>query len=208
VSYFFRQTVNIGSAWADFSGWVSQPLTGWIPIQLPFHDVSPADWFYHYVWFVYDMDWMRGTSTTTFEPYAPLTRAMVATIIYRMEGEPYVPFRPIFSDVPADRWYSEAVTWAYETGIVQGMGDNRFAPHDLLTREQLSAMMHRFARYRGLDLSVPSHITAPSGTSQWAQHYVRWAVYHNFIPTTNPSAVATRAETAIFVHQFGLRLGN
>jgi len=190
------------------SGTPTPPQTPPPGSSLPFTDIQPTARYYNAIRHVFEQDIMRGTSETAFSPNETLTRAMVATILHRMADEPHTTFRPLFNDVVAGRWYSLAVTWANDTEIVQGVGSGRFAPNDLLTREQLSAMMHRFARYRGLDLSVPSHITAPSGTSQWAQHYVRWAVYHNFIPTTNPSAAATRAETAIFVHQFDLRLGN
>jgi len=132
---------------------------------------------------------------------------MVATILHRMAGEPQTAFRPVFSDVPARQWYSVPVTWANDTGIVQGVGGGRFAPNDQLTREQLAAMMHRYARHMGYDLSVPANVTAPAGTSTWAIEYVRWAVHNNFIPTGNPGTTATRAETANFVFQFDLRYG-
>jgi len=173
----------------------------------PFADVRFSDWFHDAVVHVYGRDIMRGTSATAFSPNDTLTRAMVATILYRMAGEPPTSFRQAFSDVPAGQWYSVPVTWANDAGIVQGVGGGRFSPNDRLTREQLSAMMHRYAVSRGYDVSVPANVTAPAGTSGWAMEYVRWAVHNNFILTGSPGTHATRAETANFVFRFDVRYG-
>ena len=178
-----------------------------VPGSTPFTDVRPSDWFYDAVRYVFEQDIMRGTSATAFSPSGTLTRAMVATTIHRMAGEPHTPFRPLFSDVVSGQWYSASVTWANDTEIVQGVGGGRFAPRNELTREHLAAMMHRFARYMGYDLSVPAHVTAPAGTSAWAMEYVRWATHNNFIPASAPSASASRAETANFIYRFDLRYG-
>jgi len=168
----------------------------------PFTDVQPDAWYNDAVQFVWENGIMVGTSETQFSPNATLTRAMVATILYRMAGEPQTTFRPIFSDVTAGLWYSVPVTWANDTGIVQGIGGGRFAPNDQLTREQLSAMMHRYAVSQGYDVSVPADVTAPVGTSNWAREYVRWAVHNSFISANTPNAAASRAETAHFVYRF------
>jgi len=178
-----------------------------VPGSTPFTDVRPSDWFYDAVRYVFTQDIMRGTSETAFSPNDTLTRAMVATILYRMAGEPHTSFRPLFNDVPAGQWFSLSITWANDTEVVQGIGGGNFAPHNPLTREQLAAMMHRYARHMNYDLSVPAHVTAPAGTSAWAMEYVRWAVHNNFIPTTAPSASASRAETANFIYRFDLRYG-
>ena len=173
----------------------------------PFADVRFSDWFHDAVVHVYGRDIMRGTSATAFSPNDTLTRAMVATILYRMAGEPPASFRQAFSDVSAGQWYSVPVTWANDAGIVQGVGGGRFSPNDRLTREQLSAMMHRYAVSRGYDVSVPANVTAPAETSGWAMEYVRWAVHNNFILTGSPGTHATRAETANFVFRFDVRYG-
>jgi len=123
---------------------------------LPFTDVSVDDWYYTAVRYVFENDIMRGTSETAFSPNGTLTRAMVATILYRLEQEPSVVFQQIFDDVAPGRWYSYAVTWAYDTGIVQGVGGGRFAPNDALTREQLAVMMHRLAQDRNYDVRLSS----------------------------------------------------
>ena len=173
--------------------------------ELPFTDVQPGDEFYNAVRYVFERDLMRGMSDTAFSPNSTLTRAMVATILYRMAGEPQTFFRPIFTDVVGGQWYSDAITWANDMGIVRGVGDSSFAPHVQLTVEQLAAMMHRFAQHMEYDLSTLTQVTAPAGTSEWAMDYVRWAVHNNFIPAGNPSVFATRAETANFMYRFDLR---
>jgi len=203
ASYWWDHFVHIGSATATFTGWSHNSLIG----ALPFHDVSPDDWFYNHVWYMFAMGFMVGTSETTFDPHGALDRAMIATILHRtVWPTPDVPFRPIFSDISPGHWYSEAVTWAYDTGIVQGMGDNRFAPHDSLTREQLATMMHRLAPIFWQSLYVPEHIDNVAGASPWAQEAMRWAVYRGFIDSgENPRAAATRAEAAFFVSLVAFR---
>ena len=177
------------------------------PSSVPFADVRPSDWFYDAVRHVFEREIMRGTSGTVFAPSIGLDRAMVATILYRLAGEPPAIFRPIFIDVAAERWYSVPVTWAYESGAVRGVGGGRFAPDDSISREQLAAMMHRFARSEGYDVHVPIHVNTPEGTSFWAWNYMRWAVYNGFIHASNPNMSATRAETANFVFRFDARYG-
>jgi len=170
--------------------------------SLPFADVSVDAWFYLAVRYVFENDIMRGTSDTAFSPNATLTRAMVATILYRLESEPSVAFRQIFNDVASGRWYSDAVTWAYDAGVVQGLGGGRFAPNDSLTREQLAVMMHRLAQDRNDDVSVPANANVPAGVSTWASEAMRWAVYNHFIFAENPRNNASRADTANFVYRF------
>ncbi|MCL2843817.1 MAG: S-layer homology domain-containing protein, partial [Oscillospiraceae bacterium] len=180
--------------------------------QNPFTDVQPGDWFYNAVQYVFDNEIMVGTSPTTFVPHAELSRAMVVTILHRMEGEPSVTFRPIFNDVAPDRWYSAAVTWAYDAGIVEGIGGGRFAPNNPITREQLATMMYRLAEDRGYDLNVPGNFsmtgiaTDANLVSSWAYEAMCWASFNGFIFTINgalhPQTSASRAETAVFVYRF------
>jgi len=177
--------------------------------SLPFTDVRPTDWFYDAVRHVFQNNLMVGTSSTTFDPHMGLSRAMVATILARLEtgGDAPVSTDQIFSDVPMGQWYFNAVNWASARGIVNGMGDGTFRPHYQITREQLATMLHRFAVGRGYDVTVPGHITAPEGGNIWGQEPMRWAIYNNFISGTDPQTSATRAETANFLHQFALRYG-
>jgi hypothetical protein len=178
------------------------------PGDLPFQDVSPNDWFYAAVRHVFQYDIMRGFNETTFGPDLGLTRAMVVTIIHRLEGEPQVPFRPVFTDISAGQWYSTAIVWAHDAGVVRGVGDGRFATGSEITREQLAAMMFRFAQRQGHIIYFPNPNTnAPPGTSYWAVEYMRWAHFRGFIEGTNPSHGTSRAETAVFIHRFHQRYG-
>lgn len=163
--------------------------------SLPFTDVRASAWYYPAVSYVFERGLMLGTSSTTFSPQTGLDRAMLATILWRFQGEPEVNFRPIFQDVSAGNWYSEAITWAYENDIIRGVGGNHFAPNNVLSRQELAAMMYRLALRRGYDVTVSAHITDTAAAS-WAIQYVRWAVYHGLIPAESFGQTATRAETA------------
>jgi len=176
--------------------------------SLPFHDVSSTDWFYAATRYVYETGLMVGMSPTDFSPQTGLSRAMVATVLHRLADEPPASFRPVFSDVPAGRWYSNVVTWAFDAGVVQGMGDGTFASHSQLTREQLAVMMHRFAADQGHDLRVPAGVNVPAGTNVWAAEAMRWAVHHNFIGPESPGGTATRATTAVFLHNYTVWSGD
>lgn len=184
------------------------------PVEgLPFFDIQAGHWSIPAIRYVYGRDIMRGTSETAFAPNATLNRAMVATILHRLEDEYPIAFQQNFTDVASGRWYSYAVTWAYDADIVQGIGGGLFAPNASITREQLAAMMHRFADMRDYDLSVPAGVTVPAGTSAWAEEPMRWAVHNGFITSTttggnlSPRTAASRAETAHFIHQFSVRFG-
>ena len=189
------------------------------PVEgLPFLDIQAGHWSVPAIRYVYEQGIMNGTGATTFDPDVSLSRAMVATILHRFDGEMYTSFRPVFYDVAAGRWYANSTIWAYDANIVQGVGGGNFAPQSSLTREQLAAMMFRFAEDRGYDVTVPGAVNSPFAdmdqVSAWALDYVRWAIHNNFMTATtaggnrlNPRSPASRAETAHFVHQFSLQLG-
>ena len=132
------------------------------------------------------------------------------TVLYRMEGEPDVEFEPTFNDVPAGRWYSEAVIWANQNGIVTGIGGSRFAPSGNITREQLATMLYRYAGYKGYDRDVPDTASLDEFsdyalTSSWAEDAMRWAVYHELVRGDRgalmPDGTATRAQYATILQR-------
>jgi len=178
----------------------------------PFTDVPSIAWFHDAVGFVYNRDLMTGTSPTTFAPNTNLTRAMAATIFYRIAGEPDVTYRPVFDDVAGNRWYSNAITWAFDAGIVTGTSSSTFAPSDNITREQFTAMMHRYAQYTGQDVSIPpgfglGQFTDRDNVSSWAEEAMFWSVYTGLIsghtPTTlAPEGIITRAQCAIILMRY------
>lgn len=189
-------------------------LIGLLPISvsassqhLPFTDIDPGQPFYLAVRHVFERDLMQGTSQTTFGPNENLSRAMMTTILHRLAGSPSATVRPVFSDVDTGTWYAEAVTWAYDADLVSGVGRGRFAPGAALTREQLAAMVHRFAVYAGYDVSLPAEVPVHAGTSSWARTYISWANYHDFLLAGNPAVPATRVDTALFLHAFETAFG-
>lgn len=117
---------------------------------LPFTDVTVENWFYGAVQYVHGRGLMNGTSDTIFSPDGTMNRAMLVTILYRLEGEPAVTAANAFRDVPADTWYTDAVIWADAHGIVEGVGSQQFAPVDNITREQMAVMLYRVRPVQGI----------------------------------------------------------
>ena len=111
------------------------------PVTLPYTDVNESDWFFDTVADVYQKKLMTGKNATTFAPGETLARAQFAMILYRMEGEPEVPFEARFSDVEEGEWYTEAILWAADAGVVTGYSNGNFGPGDEINREQMAAMM-------------------------------------------------------------------
>ena len=183
------------------------------PRRHPFTDVPRNAWFHDAVASVYEYGLMNGTTSTTFSPHTPLNRAMLATILWRMAGEPEVEFQPVFSDVSsnAPTWYRDAILWAYENGIVRGY-DGRFDPYGDVTREQAAAMFHRYAQFAGIGTGVPDAFDLADfrdrdEISAWAEAYMVWAVYHELIQGVGgerlaPGDPATRAEGAAILMRF------
>lgn len=120
----------------------------------PFVDVSKDDWFYDDVKYVNKNGLMNGTSSTTFEPNSSLTRDMFVTILWRAEGKPQANYAMTFNDVPANTYYTEAVRWAASEKIVKGYSETEFRPSDKITREQIAAIIHRYAGYKGYNASI------------------------------------------------------
>jgi len=196
---------------AGFSGTVTIPLA-----DTPFSDVNRGQWFNSAVAFVYNEGVMVGTGPVTFGPTDTLTRAQVARMLWNMDGQPAVTFRPIFTDVPAtDTWYRDAVVWAGENGIVLGY-QGRFNPHESITREQFAIMMFRYARFTGQDITMPinfslNQFTDHGAVSSWALSYMRWAVYAGLITGNDgritPQGTAVRAEAAAILMRYMQRFG-
>ncbi|WNX86297.1 leucine-rich repeat protein [Agathobaculum sp. NTUH-O15-33] len=175
---------------------------------LPFTDVRESDWFHNAVLYVYINGLMNGTSQTTFEPYGGSSRAMLATILYRMEGTPSIlgEGRAFFTDILAGRWYTDAVTWCAANGLAKGYGNGRFGPDDPLTREQLVTLLYRYAAWKGWDTSAGSKTDLHSypdaaQVSGWAVPAFQWACGAGIVEGMTdgrlaPKAGANRAELA------------
>ena len=177
---------------------------------LPFTDVKADDWFYEAVKYAYDNKLMDGTSSTTFAPLMTTNRAMIVTILWRLEGSPVVNYAMNFSDVESGVWYTEAVRWAAAEGIVKGYSDTVFAPDDTVTREQLATILYRYAEYKEYDVSAKGDLTTfadGSTVSTWAADGMTWAVGAQLITgkdggKLDPTGTATRAEVATILMRF------
>jgi len=186
------------------------PLTGSQPWVNPFVDVAEDDWFFEFVRFAHQNNLFSGTSNTTFSPNDPMTRAMMVTVFHRMAGEPNTAGLPnIFTDVTDGIWYDNAVRWAAANGIVSGVGNNRFAPNDIITREQMAVLMFRYAEVMNLELpQLRTGVFADDAQiSGWARAAVN-AIFEAGIANGvgnnnfNPQGQGTRAQVATMLRNF------
>ena len=177
------------------------------PAELPFTDVAQGDWYYDAVAYAYENGLMTGTGDRLFAPNGITTRAQLVTILHRLEGTPALPDTALdypFSDVAADSWYGQAVYWAREKGIVKGVSDTAFGPDQALTREQMAAMLHRYAQYKQADLSASADLSGYTDAGQianYAQAAMAWTNGTGLITgtsatTLSPKGTATRAQVA------------
>ena len=176
----------------------------------PFTDVSEKDWFYNDAMFVYKNGLMLGTSKTLFSPHGTVTRGMMATILWRMEGSLAPKGENSFTDVEAGRWYADAITWTTENGIFAGYSKDKFGPDDPITREQLTAIFYRYADYKGYKLTVTENLDKfedADKITDYAKTVMQWAVGNGLIKgksenLLDPQGTATRAEISAMLHRF------
>lgn len=178
-------------------------------VKLPFTDVSTSDWFYDDVAFVYENGLFSGTDSRSFSPNASMTRAMLVTVLYRLEGEPTVTGRSSFTDVRSGAYYEKSVIWAAANGIVTGTDSTSFSPDAKVTREQLAAILYRYAQYRKLDTDASAKLnsfTDADSVSAYASEALGWAVSESLINGASgklmPKGDATRAQVAAILHRF------
>ena len=176
----------------------------------PFTDVSEKDWFYNDAMFVYKNGLMLGTSKTLFSPHGTVTRGMMATILWRMEGSLAPKDENSFTDVEAGRWYANAITWTTENGIFAGYSKDKFGPDDPITREQLTAIFYRYADYKGYKLTITGNLDKfedADKITDYAKMVMQWAVGNGLIKgksenLLDPQGTATRAEISAMLHRF------
>ena len=177
--------------------------------KLPFTDVRESDWFYDDVVFAYENGLFAGTSDTTFSPNSSMTRAMLVTVLYRLEGQPTVNGRSGFSDVTFNSYYEDAVTWAADNGIVNGTSTSTFSPNANVTREQMAAILYRYTQYKQYNTAANSSLNSFSdhaSVSGYAVAPLQWAVAEKLINGSAgklmPTGNATRAQVAAILHRF------
>ena len=179
------------------------------PIVNPYSDVKPDDWFYEDVLYVTEKKLMNGNNVggTLFDPDVVAVRAMIVTVLWRLEGSPSMTATVPFDDVPAGQWYTDAVNWASANSIVNGYGDGRFGPNDPITREQLVTILQRYAAGLGMAGTAPTSVPAGYRYSDWAKGSVAWAVHNGIfdglgIDVSDLTMTVTRAEIAAYLHRF------
>ena len=183
------------------------------PTDLPFTDLT-QDWYMDSIRYVYEHQLMYGTTDTTFAPDDALTRGMFVTMLYRMEGKPEATGNTSFTDVPANMYYAPAIAWASANGVVYGTSETAFSPEGKITREQMAAMMRRYASFKKLDTSAKADLTTfvdASAVSAWASDDMKWAVasellYGNNHNELQPTANATRAQAAAILQRFATKI--
>lgn len=182
---------------------------------LPFLDVKESDWFYASVRYVYEAGLFNGTDGTHFSPTAQMNRGMLATVLYRLAGSPEPKKAAAFQDVASGAYYAKAVAWASEQGIVTGVSATEFAPDKPVTREQMAAMLYRYAgQFAGLKTDTSASLSGFSDgnkVSSYAKSAMQWAVGVKIIQGSgqklNPAGNATRAEVAAMLQRFSALLG-
>lgn len=176
---------------------------------LPFTDVT-NHWAYSAIKRVYTRGWMVGMDEKTFAPDQQLSRAMLAVILYAMAGEPAVTGEGPFTDVPAGCWYTDAIVWAAQNGIVCGFGDGTFRPNEAVTRAQAAVMLYGYAAFTGADVTARADLSAYSDAGQipaWAMDAMQWANARRLIVGRDsshlaPNGGATRAEMAAILSAY------
>lgn len=176
----------------------------------PFTDVKESDWFYEAVKFAVENSLFKGTGETTFSPNEPMTRAMLVTVLHRLEGLPETTGANNFTDVKDGQWYAKAVLWANANDIVGGYGNGLFGTNDPITREQMAAILYRYASYKGYDVTAATDLSTYTDAvdiSNWAEKSMSWANAEGLITgrtatTLAPVGNGTRAEVAIILKRF------
>ena len=189
---------------------LSYYVVGYEEWQAAFTDVASTDWYYSSVKYVVNNGLFDGTSSTTFAPNDDMTRAMLVTVLYRLEGEPVVTSSSNFTDVKDGAWYTDAVIWANRNGIVSGYGSGIFGTNDYITREQMASILYNYAEYKGYGLTKTTELTSytdAASVSAWAVNAMKWAVGEGLIGGTSstmlsPDGNATRAQVATILMRF------
>ena len=174
-----------------------------------FSDLTSGSWYYDGVRYALENGLMTGTSARTFAPDRPVTRAMLVTILWRLAGEPYGRVSP-FEDVLPGSWYAQAVSWAYDKGIVTGVTQTSFQPDTPVTREQLCAILCRYAALTGKNTAASASLDAFTDRAQvsaYAEASVRWALQAGLLTGVGssrlaPRSGATRAQLAVLLQRF------
>ena len=197
--------VKITATFAEDPDW-AEPEEPATDVSEIFLDIAPDAWYKDAVQYAYDNGLMTGVSATEFAPEQTTTRAMIVSILARLENVTSAESAG-FADVD-DEWYATAVNWAASVGVVSGTGDGNFSPNAVITREQLAAMLMNYAAYKGEDVSARADLSAYSDQpSAWAEETMSWAVAEGLLTGVTadelqPQGNATRAQVAAILQRY------
>lgn len=201
----YTVTIDNTATWAEI------PVTA-VPEtkDLVFSDVSAGAWYYDSVMYVFNNGIMSGVGSGVFGPGQSTTRAMLVTMLYRMEGSPAVSAGNGFDDVEDGSWYADAVLWASSNGIVEGVSDTAFAPGESVTREQIATLLYRYAQYKGVELAEGADLSAYADAGQigsWAYEALAWANAAGLVSGRSetelaPAGTALRSEVAAILARY------
>lgn len=176
-----------------------------VPFENKFTDVTEKDWFHDVVLELAASGVVNGMTETTFEPQGTLTRAEFATMLYRVSYAPVVTGKSTYSDVKTGDWYYDAVVWATEAGVVNGMGDGTFAPNDNITRQEMATMLYRLAKAEKVEEDKLASFPDAASVADWAKDAMNWAVsteivngstHDDKVNYLDPTATALRCQAA------------
>ena len=202
----------VGGAWdADRQTYTFDVVSGVTAMaRFPFTDVPAGSWYYGAAAYAYNNGLFAGTTATTFAPDMTMTRAMLVSVLWRLAGEPAPKGTNTFDDVPNGAWYTDAVTWAAENGVVAGIGNGRFDPDGSVTREQTAVILFNYAQSKGYDVSARADLSVfpdAGSVSGWAQDALAWANASGLISGAvrgtqtilDPQGSASRAQVAMIL---------
>ena len=206
TEYTFKMPASKVTVNAKFSKIIVDPE----PSSMPFTDVSENAWYYNAVKYIYENGMMQGISDTEFAPNLSMNRAMIVTVLHRLENTPETTITNQFLDVESNQWYTEAVQWAFENDIVNGYSSDKFAPMDNVTREQLAVILYNYTNYKGGNTDIVDDLTAfkdADDISDWSKNAISWAVGSGLLSgkgngILDPKGTATRAEVTQILMNF------
>ena len=205
--------INVYSSNGSMDSFFLTVTTGKAVTGTLYPDVYTSDWFYDDVKYTTDNGLFLGFNDGSFRPHDETTRAQFVTILYRAAGSPSVSFNNVFSDVKSTSWFADAVSWASREGIVDGYGNGKFGPNNAITREQITAILYRYAAKLGKstsgNVSSLNGFADSSSVSSWAKESMAWAVDHQIINGSSgnllPRNNATRCQIAAIIHRFQIK---
>lgn len=210
TEYTFKMPASKVTVNATFSKVIAAPE----PSSMLLTDVSENAWYYNAVKYVYENGMMQGISNIEFAPTEAMNRAMIVTVLHRLENTPETTSTNQFADVESNQWYTDSVQWAFENDIVNGYSSDKFAPMDNVTREQIAVILYNYTNYKGGNTDIVGDLTAfkdADDISDWSKNAISWAIGSGLLSgkgngILDPKGTATRAEVAQILMNYCIKV--